>query len=472
MSTVPANKLVSAEDYGTVARSYESRQEATIDNVHARRAFTLACFVCAVAVGEGYDIGVMNGAIVRLKESFDCSTFEISLVVAVNPLFVIPGSLIGGSMADEYGRWRSLLVCCLTLIMGPLTMSLAPTMVVLIMARALVGVGIGMGYVIPNMYVVEISPSHLRGRFTMIFTVFMFFGIVGGYFMNYILLGIADDWRWMLRMGSVLPIPVVLAMLLQQVPESPRWLHQCGHIEEAEEILTCFVGCEEAERVSEALRKDQLEAHEFDEHFGDWGQVLGSCVDVQTRRMFFAAIVVACAQMAGGVTDVTFYSSTILQESMTAQSAFFATLSMGLVMLSATLLALVFLETLGRRQMLLASTFTCAASCVWITLSISNSGSSRVKAAGFCLFMLGYGMGLGPVTFVYIAEVFVTKWRAKGMAWALGISRVLAFLHTMFFPSVVEAIGTQTSFWILALINAIMVVFIWIFAYETKFIEC
>merc|ERR1719162_42468 len=107
---------------------------------------------------------------------------------------------------------------------------------------------------------------------------------------------------------------------------------------------------------------------------------------------------------------------------------------MGVVKLSVVLLMLGVIERAGRRPMLLSSIAVCGFSCAWLAIAFMVGASSLVKILGFMFFMAGFSIGLGPMTFVYVPEVFTTKWRAKGMAFCFFFSRIFGVASALGFP--------------------------------------
>lgn len=449
-------------NYGTASGPLAT-EPASSENVHNIRVILFTCFLCLVVVAEGYDLGVLNGAMVRMKDDLGISMFQISLVVTATPLFVMPGAVVGGAMADEFGRRCALRVCCILLALGPVGTAMSSSVSLLFSTRAIVGFGIGMGFVIVSMYIAELSPMAMRGRLTTLEEVFLNIGIVTGYMMNWLLLGIENDWRWMLALGSALPLIVLIAVCLPQMPESPRWLVSKGYNAEAEKVLTYFVSKEEVERDMQAMGA-QLQQ---DQEFVTWKEVLCSWHDIKIRRMLIAGIVVAVAQMGCGYLPISYYSSTVLKATMSERAAFMATTVMGIVKLLVTLVTLAVLERVGRRPMLLASASVCGLACAWLGVAFSTNAGGFIQAFGFALFAAGFSLGLGPITFVYVSEAFVTRWRAKAMAFSLFVSRVVGATSTMVFPSLIAGIGVSACFWIMAVINVLLVGLMSLFVFET-----
>jgi len=440
--------------------------DAALFSSHAHhRVILFACLVCLVVVGEGYDVGIINGAAVRMKDDLRLTTWEISLVIMMTPLFFMPGSLAGGAIADSFGRRPSLMVCCVMLILGPLGMAISTSLFDLLVTRAFVGFGIGMGFVVVSMYIAEVSPREMRGRLTAMEDIFLNVGILAGYLVSWYLLGIQNDWRWMLALGSILPMLVLILIALPHFPESPRWLYMHGRTEEAEMVLMGLVSREEAEHAIKAMAK---QAEGSDADFVTWQQVFSGWRDTKIRNMLLAGITVACSQMLCGYLPMIFYSSTVLKTAMSEQNAFIGTVIMGFMKLLVVLIMVTVLEQLSRRLMLLSSATVCGLACAWLAVAFTIEAGNVAQIFGFALFMAGFSLGLGPIAFVYVSEVFETKWRAKGMATAFFCSRILGATSALFFPLLVDSIGVSTSFWLLTISNVIVFFLIWMLVFETK----
>jgi len=450
-------------NYGSTPQTCLTNEAAPLDSTHRTRILMFTCFLCLLVVAEGYDFGVLNGALVRMQDDLRISTLQTSLVVTATPLFVMPGTLCGGALADAFGRRAALVACCSLLVAGPLAMAVAWSIGLLLATRAVVGFGIGMGLVVVSMYIAELAPMEMRGRLIMLEDIFLNLGMALGYLMNWLLLGIPSDWRWMLGLGSVLPVVVLIVICHPRMPESPRWLVTRGLVEEAEKSLCLFVGKDEAKLAMEAMLAQLDENQEF----VSWRQVLCSWHDGKIRRMLFAGIVVAVAQMGCGYLIMAYYSSTVLKKTMGEEAAFIATIVMGAVKLLVALLTLMMIESVGRRPMLMASGSVCGLACAWLAVVFTNGMGPLAQSLGFAMFMAGFSLGLGPIAFVYVSEVFVTKWRGKAFAFAVFLSRILGAGSTFAFPLLLEGIGASACFWIMASANAALIALMAVFVVET-----
>ncbi|CAK0861960.1 unnamed protein product, partial [Prorocentrum cordatum] len=288
------------------------------------RLLALVLCLCCAVVAEGYDIGVLNGVAVRIQDEFGFGAFRIGVIISVTPLFVIMGSGLGGWLADHYGRQRALAATLCFLVVGPVVMSLANGFDLLVIGRALVGTGIGAGLVVVSAYIAEIAPASLRGRFVGIEEVSLNVGMLLGYIANWAMVGLEDDWRYMLALGSLFNLAVMAALVLGCIPESPRWLMLHGRDEEASAILARFTGAREA---AGALR-----AWKAVPRAGPVAPVAALWpLDPPMRRALTAGIVVGVAQTCCGYLAVAYYSSKVMSRVMGERQAFLNTVIMGLI---------------------------------------------------------------------------------------------------------------------------------------------
>lgn len=412
----------------------------------SKRLLALVLCLCCAVVAEGYDIGVLNGVVVRIQQEFGFGSFEISVIVSMTPLFVIPGSGLGGWLADHYGRQRALATTLCFLVVGPVVMALASGFVLLVIGRALVGTGIGAGIVVVSAYIAEIAPASLRGRFVGMEEVALNVGMLLGYIANWGMVGLEDDWRYMLALGSLLNLVVMASLALGYIPESPRWLMLHGRDEEALAILARITGAREAAGALGAC-KAAPRADAAAPVAALWP------LDPPMRRALTAGVVVGVAQTCCGYLAVAYYSSKVMSRVMGERQAFLNTVIMGLIKTLVAIAVVFRVDDIGRRTALLASTLGTAVGCVWIAVAFHSAWSPWALAAGFWIFMAGFSLGLGPVVFVYVSEIFPTELRGKAMGVVILCSRVVATASTLAFPFMTEGFGVPTTFLVQAAVN-------------------
>lgn len=469
-------------DYGAVEKGVGSRGKFAIgcagglqDWWDHGEVVLFASVLCLANVAEGYDMGVLNGALVRVGKEMHFSTHHASMVTAASPLCILIGFLCGGAMADAWGRKTSLLAGCQLLVVGPIVCALAANIHVLILGRCIVGMASGIGLVIVSAYIAEVAPHAMRGRLLVLEQVFLSVGLLLGYLMNWVLFerGGQHDWRFMFLMGCIPSALLMLMLLFGEIPESPRWLCMRDRPAEAEEVLRHFLFDEEVVEVMETMNLHSSAREGTVDNFASFWSLLTSMVsrggeDRLVGNALIAGSCVAVAQMACGQLVVLCYSSWMLAMHTTPAIAFRATFFLGVVRVVAVLCSLVFIEQVGRKTLLLTSTCIIALAWVLLTYAALVSWPPAVQVLGFAIFSAGYEFGQGPVMLLYISEIFPTEVRAKGISLCLVLSRIVAVAWTYAFLPMVGTVGEAGTYLVLLLISIFFVFLITIYVVETR----
>jgi MFS family permease len=211
-----------------------------------------AASICSVLLG--YDIGVISGAIVLVKEEFSLSTEQVEICTSSLNGAAAVGSILGGKLSETLGRKYSMAITSVIFMIGSIVMALSTGMYSMLAGRIVAGIGVGAAIVISPMYIAELVPPSIRGRLVSCNEISINVGILLGYIANYSLLGSANDWRWMLAMGFF--IAVLLLLMIIAMPESPKWLALKGRDVEALRVLVLLTGSKkEAKRQLEVSRR-------------------------------------------------------------------------------------------------------------------------------------------------------------------------------------------------------------------------
>lgn len=428
----------------------------------------LVALLCTLVLGEGYDIGVVNGVMVILKEQWNLTTWQMAIAVTAVPFFVMFTAVGGGVLADRFGRRPILMVACVNLFLGPLLMFTASSYAMLVAGRSVAGIGIGLGLVTSSMYISEIAPTHRRGQLVCVQDVALQSGLLSGYLVNWALLGKEafgyEDWRLMLGLGSLVPLAVFIGLMVPGVvPETPRWLLSQGRREEAAAVLGVYVGAAEAQKT---LRDWDAQQQEEKEAFVGWGEVLWSS-DPMARRRFLVGMLVSFVQILCGIVGVAIYSSLFLKKELGARAAFVGTVLMGSAKVVVNLGVVLILEKVGRRPLLVSSILGCTVASFWLYGAFDFNWSAYMLIGGFMLFMASHSIGLGPVFFAYVAEIFPTRIRGKAFGLCLGISRLGAVICTLFYPVLAELLGVAGLFFWQGVLNTIFSLLLWVYVRET-----
>ncbi|XVF88538.1 hypothetical protein PTKIN_Ptkin19aG0058600 [Pterospermum kingtungense] len=212
--------------------------------------YTLLCALLAStnSIVLGYDIGVMSGAVLFIKENLKITSVQVEISVGSLNVFSLIGSLASGKASDYIGRRYTLVIAAATFLVGALLMGFAPSFPLLLGGRIVAGMGVGYSLMISPVYTAEISPAMKRGFLTALPDVFIVSGILLGYIVNYSLSGLPHNINWRLMLGFAAVPAVAIGFGVTAMPESPRWLVTKGRIDEAKKVLVKISdSCEEAE---------------------------------------------------------------------------------------------------------------------------------------------------------------------------------------------------------------------------------
>ena len=222
-----------------------NREIAALSDTHLRGTRFVHVAALFAALGGllfGYDTGVISGALIFIKRDFGLTTVAEEIVVSGVLLGATIGAIIGGRMADRFGRRRVLLVTAAIFGVGALASAVAPSPIILIISRVVLGVAIGLSSTTVPVYLSEVSPPQARGWIVSLFQLAVTAGIVSAYIVDYAFASVGG-WRWML--GLAVAPALVFGTGMFFLPETPRWLIRGGRHEIARRVLVRI--CESAD---------------------------------------------------------------------------------------------------------------------------------------------------------------------------------------------------------------------------------
>ncbi|WP_051939797.1 MFS transporter [Phaeacidiphilus oryzae] len=194
--------------------------------------------LCTLAVAFVFEFGDLNTfayVAPALKEHLGLSVSGIAWVTSASFLGMFLGAALGGRFADRVGRRRALLWSVAFFSVFSLVNAAATDMAMLAAARLLTGLGLSAMTVTATTYLSEVMPAAHRGRMQ---SGVMAIGLLGIPIMSFFARGViplgASAWRLVFVLGALglLALPLIAGL-----PESPRWLHRHGRIEQAEEVV-------------------------------------------------------------------------------------------------------------------------------------------------------------------------------------------------------------------------------------------
>jgi sugar porter (SP) family MFS transporter len=407
----------------------------------------------------GFDFAVISGALPFLKTAFQLTPIGEGFLTGSLALGCITGCLTAGNIADRFGRRPGLLVSALIFTISAIGMAFAPSLSVFIVMRFCAGIGVGMASLLSPMYIAEISPAQMRGRNVAINQLTIVIGILITNLVNYSLAGKGEDaWRWMFGLGAV-PSNLFLAGVLW-LPESPRWLIKAGKEADAEKILLKIGNSSFAEQTKNDTRRSLVNSNDI-----SFKDVFGKAV----RPAVIVGIALAVFQQFCGINVVFNYTSTIFESAgANLDRQLLETVSIGIVNLVFTLIAMWQVDKIGRRPLMLAGSLGLCIMYLLLAFILQNQFSTTLLSLFVLLSIALYATSLAPVTWVLISEIFPNKIRGQASSVAVVSLWCAYFLLVFTFPILAKTIGTYAPFYIYAFICLLGFVFIKIKVRETK----
>lgn len=377
----------------------------------ALRAGQVTVFAWTVALAGflfGFDVSVISGAEQAIQTGWGLSPSIHGLILSAALWGTVVGALGGAIPTDRLGRRGALMCVAFGYLIASVGSALAAGPVSFAISRFIGGLAIGVSSIAAPAYITEIAPAERRGRLVGLYQ----FNIVGGILIAYLsnwLIGQMDSpnsWRWMLGIQA-LPSAIFL-LALRFIPDSPA----------AREILQ--------ERPEPQAWRDFL---------------TGSL-----RRPAVLAFAIALFNQMSGINAVIYFAPRIFEEAgLGKDAALLASVGVGVANFLATGMAVRVIDQLGRRTLMLIGSAGYCATLGGLALAFAL-GSTDLVAPLVFLFIVAHAVGQGAVIWVFLAEIFPTKARARGQAIGSGTHWLLAALVTMALPPALSAFSPATVF--------------------------
>jgi sugar porter (SP) family MFS transporter len=411
----------------------------------------------------GYDTGVIAGALLFIKGDFDLGSFAQGLVVAAVPIGAVAGAAIAGPAADRYGRRLMILLAAFVFIVGARASAAAPRVEVLVIARIVIGVAIGLASAAAPVYISEVAPAESRGRLVSFFQLAVTIGILVAYLVGLAFNGI-EGWRWMLGLGVVPALALAFGML--RMPQSPRWLVMSGDDFAARATLA-KIRVDDPDTIDREIEEIK---ESLDEKPGAWSELLEPVV----KAALVVGVGLAILQQVTGINTVIYYAPTIVEFTGVNSSAgsILAAVGVGVINVAMTVVALRLLDRAGRRTLLMIGVSGMSISLFALGGAFVGGGgstlSSVVAIASLMLYVASFAVSLGPIFWLLNAEIYPLGVRSKAAGVGTMANWTFNFIVSLTFLLLIEALGRSGAFWLYGGIGVLTLIFCWALVPETK----
>lgn len=498
--------------------------------------FLVALIVALGGFLMGFDASVISGVVEFIEPQFELTKIQLGWAVSCLTLTSTLAMMISGPLSDKFGRKLILKHAAMLYFFSAILSALSPNFISLVFARMLGGLGVGASLILAPMYIAEIASPARRGRMVSFNQLNIVIGISVAFFTNYLILqlGKSDalwaqklmfnefNWRWMLGLEAV---PAVLYYIfLFRVPESPRWLIMKGKNDKAIQIMSSLSSKVQAEEeynnIIDSLEKDKNKEKTS----------LKELFKPAMKLVLTIGIFIAILQQITGINAVFFYAPMIFKQTgIGTDASFVQAIIVGLTNLVFTIIAIAFVDRIGRKPLLIFGLSGIVLSMTLLSFSfnsatyyldkttiqeltikteleplnqlegktfnsdldfknaitsilgdkIANENQADIIAQAISInpwmvlfgiigFVASFAVSLGPVMWILFSELFPNKLRGMAISLAGFVNSGISFSVQLLFPWELANIGNAGTFMIYGMFGLIGLLFIIMKLPETK----
>ena len=433
--------------------------------------FKVIAVTVAAAVGGllfGFDTAVINGAVDAIGEEFTLSPGVLGFTVAITLLGCAVGAWFAGQLADRLGRKKVMVAAAILFAANSIGSAYAFSEWDLMWWRLIGGLAIGTASVIAPGYIAEVAPNKWRGALGSVQQLAITLGIFAALLSDAFLADSAGSalgelwwglaaWRWMLLVG-VLPA-VVYGVLALTIPESPQYLVRKNRDEDAAKVLRDVSGVTDTDLKIRQIRES------FNSKQATFRDLRGPKFGLQP--ILWVGMAIAAFQQLVGINAIFYYSTTLWKSVGFSESDSFTTsVITSIINVVMTLVAIAFVDRIGRRKLLMIGSAGMFVGLLMATLSFSQAEGmgdevslpgiwGPVALVGANLFVIFFAATWGPVMWVTLGEVFPNNIRSLALGLGAMVNWIFNFIVTLSFPWVSDNFGVWIMYAIFTIFSVI-----------------
>jgi sugar porter (SP) family MFS transporter len=404
----------------------------------------------------GFDTGVISGALLYLKKDLHANSVAQEWIVSVLLLGAVLGAILSGYLADKLSRkWTKVISGCIYVI-GAIGCAAAVSVPMLIGFRFVLGLSVGTASFVAPLYISEVSPPKVRGGLVSFNQLAITSGILLAYLVNFAFSSVPEGWRWMLGVGAIPGAALAIGMLT--VPRTPRWLMEHGMEDKAREVLKKLRGADpnadidqEVAEIKEAKKKES-------------STTVRDLLKPNIRPLIWIGAGLAIFQQFVGINTVIYYAPTILSKTgLTNSASITQTVFVGVTNVVFTIIAVLLLDRVGRRRLLLIGTVGLTIAIIFLGVFFATpwlqQHASYLALVALIVYIASFAVGLGPVFWLMISEIYPTGIRSKAMSFATVLNWAANFVVAGTFLSLIALVTRQGAFFIFGFLGVLAIAF-------------
>lgn len=409
----------------------------------------------------GYDTAVISGTITSVETQFSLNAMQVGWFVGCALVGSILGVAVAGILSDRFGRKLTMLVAAILFTASGIGCAISQSFTELIIYRILGGIGIGVVSIVSPMYISEVAVARWRGTLVSLYQLAITIGFLAAYLVNFQILKAAEtavydtpwlhwimvDEMWRGMLGSNALPALLFFIVIFFIPESPRWLILRNRTERAHAVLERIYRSSEAADGEIATIRDAEKAAPKSE----WR----SLTSPGMRRALLIGVAIAMLGQFMGVNAVLYYGPTIFEDAgLSSGDSLFSQVLVGAVNMLTTVIALVIIDRVGRKQLVYWGVSGMILSLLCIGVYFLFGGAWGLSSTFLLIFFLAYvfccAISISAVIFVLLSEMYPTRVRGLAMSIAGFSLWIGTYLIGQLTPWMLETLTPAGTFFLFA----------------------
>jgi len=420
----------------------------------------------------GLDVGVISGAQQFIQKDFQIPTWTLESIVSALLWGAVFGTLISGFLSSRFGRRKTILISAVIFIFGSLCCAFSPSENILIGARFLLGIAVGVASFTAPLYLSEISPQSVRGSMISMYQLMITIGIVlaflsDAWLASYATFNGVTGGHWRIMLGVIALPAAVMFLGVLFLPESPRWLFLKGRKDDA---INVFIQMQldrheteiEVREIEESLRVKQNGFHMF-------------LQNPNFRRAIFLGVGLQTIQQLTGINVVMYYAPHIFNIAgfTSTEAQMWGTVIVGLTNVLATFIAIAFVDRIGRKPIMYAGFVVMGLALLTVGYFFKSDIETHPELGypaifALLMFIVGFAMSAGPIIWILCSEIYPNSGRDLGVTFSTSTNWFVNALVGQTFLTLLNTLGNGNTFLMYGGLNALFIVFFLLYVPETK----